>query len=369
MRRAPRTWLRCDEPPPMRPVVGMGGGMRTAPAWVRRPVTVSTVVGLSLLLSLAPLLLLLAAVVSPLLPGRWRPLRLLAFLLVYLALEVAALVVALVLWCGSGFGWKLRSPSFASAHLWVLRQVLRVVVAAARWLFGLDVRTDDLGWSPLDDGVPGSENAMIVLSRHAGPGDSVLLVETLMNRDHRRRPRIVLMDTLQLDPVIDIYLNRLPTAFLTPGRSDLATQVGELARGLGREDALLIFPEGGNFSPGRRRRAIDALRGKGFHRQARQAEQMRNVLPPRPGGVVAALSTAPHADVVFVAHTGLEHLSTARDLWRGLPMDTEVVIRWDFVPAAELPRGRQAQTAWLFERWADLDQWIEQHRMPRPTGT
>jgi 1-acyl-sn-glycerol-3-phosphate acyltransferase len=336
--------------------------VRVSPTWVRRPLTITAVVALSALLSLAPVLLVVAAVVSPLLPGRWRPLRLLAFLMVYLALEVAALVVAVVLWYLSGFGWQLRSPPYQTAHYWVLRQVLRAVMAAARWLFRLEVATDDLGWSPLDDGVPGSPNAMVVLSRHAGPGDSLLVVETLMNRDHLRRPRIVLKDTLQLDPMIDVYLNRLPSAFLTAGRDDLADQVAELARGLAVEDALLIFPEGGNFTARRRRRVIESLRHKGFQAEAEKAEQLRHVLAPRPGGVVAALVAAPHADVVLAAHTGLEHLSTVGGLWRGLPMDSQVLIRWDFVSAADLPRGREAQAAWLYDRWAVLDRWVDEHR-------
>ena len=336
--------------------------MRLAPTWVRRPVTIAAVLGLSLLLSLAPLLLLGAALLSPLLPGRWRPLRVLAFLLVYLAVEVTALVVAALLWYFSGFGWQLKSPTYQAIHYWVMRHVLHEVTDAARWLFHLDVRTDGRGWSPLDDGVPGSENAMLVLSRHAGPGDSLLLVDTLLSRDHLRRPRIVLKDPLRLDPLVDVYLGRLPSGFLQPGRGDLASQVGVLARDLGREDALLIFPEGGNFTPGRRLKAIDSLRGKGLHERASHAESLRNVLPPRPGGVVAALAAAPHADVVFVAHTGLEHLSSVRDLWAGLPMDSSVVMRWDFVPAADVPRGREAQTAWLLARWAEMDAWVEGNR-------
>jgi 1-acyl-sn-glycerol-3-phosphate acyltransferase len=342
--------------------------VRPGPTWLRRPVTVALVLGLSLLLTLAPLLLLVAAVLAPLLPGRWRPLRLLAFLLVYLALEVVALVVGLLLWYLSGFGWQLNGPTFRALHYAVLRRVLHTVVLAARWLFRLRITTDGTGWSPLDDGVPGSENAMLVLSRHAGPGDSVLLVNTLMDRDHLRRPRIVLKSTLRLDPLVDVYLGRLPTAFLTPGQGDLATRVGDLARGLRAEDALLIFPEGGNFTAGRRRRAIASLRGKGLEDQADKAERMHQVLPPRPGGVVAALGAAPHADVVFVAHTGLEHLSTARDLWRGLPMDADVRMRWDFVPASEVPRGREAQADWLFERWAQMDAWIADHRPPLHAG-
>ena len=340
--------------------------MRLPPTWVRRPFTTAVVVGMAVLLSLAPLVLLAGALLSPLLPGRWRPLRLLAFLLVYLAVEVVALAVALGLWYLSGFGWQLRGPTFQALHYAVLRRVLRTVMTAARWLFRLRIRTDGTGWSPLDDGVPGSENAMVVLSRLAGPGDSFLLVDTLMDRDHLRRPRIVLKAALRLDPVVDVYLGRLPSAFLVPGSSDAVGQVAALAAGLGTEDALLIFPEGGNFTAGRRSRAIAALRGKGLADEADAAERMQHVLPPRPGGVAAALAAAPHADVVLVAHTGLEHLSTVRDLWRGLPMDAEVRMRWDFVPAAEVPRDREEQAAWLFARWAEMDRWIAENQR---TGT
>jgi len=319
------------------------------------------VVGLAFAVTLLPLLVFVAAAASVVLPGRWRLLRLLAFAFVYLTLECVGLAVAFVLWVASGFGWRLGSPAFQRAHYAVLHGLLAAALASATVLFHLRVVDDEVSWSPLDDGVPGSTNAMLVLSRHAGPGDSLLVVRTLMRRDHDRRPRIVLKDVLQLDPLLDIYLNRLPNAFLTRGRDDLAEQVGRLSTGMGTEDALLIFPEGGNFTEGRRLRAIDRLRGKGMHDEADRADRMRHVLPPRPGGVVAALAAAPHADVVLVAHTGLEHLSTAADLWDGLPMDSTVRMRWWFVPAAEVPRDPEVQPDWLFARWAELDAWIAAH--------
>jgi 1-acyl-sn-glycerol-3-phosphate acyltransferase len=332
--------------------------VRLPPTWVRRPLSLLVVVGLAFAATLLPLLVLLAVALSVVVPGRWRVLRLLCFLLVYLLLECVGLAVAFVLWVVSGFGWKLTSPTFQRIHYAVLSGLLAEVLATATVLFHLNIDTDGVSWSPLDDGVPGSTNAMIVLSRHAGPGDSLLLVRTLMDRDHLRRPRIVLKDTLQWDPLLDVYLNRLPNAFLTSGGSDLAGRVADLAQDLGEEDALLIFPEGGNFTPARRLRAIDRLRGKGLTLQADRAELMRHVLPPRPGGVVAALAAAPHADVVFVAHTGLEHLSSAVDLWDGLPMDSTVRLRWWFVPADQVPRDPDVQEDWLYERWAELDAWI-----------
>lgn len=335
--------------------------MRVPPRWVRRPLSLLLVAALALAATTLPLLLLGAAALSLVVPGRWRPLRLLTFFLVYLVLEVAGLAALLVLWVASGFGWRLRSEPFQRAHYRLLRVLLATVDATARLVFKVDVVTDGEGWSPLDDGVPGSTNAMVVLSRHAGPGDSFLLVRTLLDRDHLRRPRIVLKDTLQLDPLVDVVLNRLPSAWIpsrpAPGE-DVAASVGRLAAGMGEEDALLIFPEGGNFTAERRTRAIAKLRSLGRHGQAERAEAMPNVLPPRPGGVQAALAAAPHADVVFVAHTGLERFSTPLDLWRGLPMDQVLHLRWELVPAAEVPRDPEQQVDWLYAHWAELDAWI-----------
>lgn len=315
--------------------------------------------------TLLPVLVLVAAVVSVFVPGRWRALRLLCFALAYLALQVVGQTVAAVLWVLAGFGRRAGSAAYRAAHYTVLRQLLDVLMRVAQRLFALRLVTDGESWSPLDDGRPGSTNAMVVLSRHAGPGDSFLLVHTLMNRDHLRQPRIVLKDVLQLDPLIDVYLNRLPNAFLStdPARgTDPAQAIAGLAADLGEEDALLIFPEGANVTPRRRFRAIERLRARGLVRAVRRAEAMRHVLPPRPAGVVAALGAAPHADVVFVAHTGLEHLSTVRDVWRHLPMDKTLHLRWWFVPAADVPRDPEEQTEWLYHWWETIDAWIDRTR-------
>ncbi len=340
---------------------GTGAPEVLPPRPVRRvtgPLLLGALVAAVLLL---PALVLVAAVVSVFLPGRWRALRLLGFALVYLTLEVAGLLAAAVLWVGTGFGRRMHTPASRRAHYTVLRLLLDVMMRAAQRLFALRLVTDGTSWSPLDDGVPGSTDAMVVLSRHAGPGDSFLLVHTLMNRDHLRQPRIVLKDVLQLDPLLDVYLNRLPNHFVSAdpaaGYSSVEA-IADLARDLGDEDALLIFPEGANFTPHRRFRAIQRLRDRGLASAVRRAEAMRHLLPPRPAGVGAALRAAPHADVVFVAHTGLEHLSTLRDLWRHLPMDKTLHLRWWFIPADEVPREEPRLTDWLYQWWGTIDTWI-----------
>lgn len=337
--------------------------MSVPPRWLRRLLgPVVLLVCWALVLVALPVLAVVAAIASIWLPGRWRGLRLLGFALVSLTLELAALAAALVLWVASGFGWRLRTRGFGSAHYLVLRWLLVCVVATARRLFALDLRTDGVSWSPLDDGVPGSTNAMIVLCRHAGPGDSLLLMETLLNRDHLRQPRVVLKDTMALDPVVDVYLHRLPARFVDPRGGDVEHTIGDLAAGMGEEDALLIFPEGGNYTAHRRARSIARLRERGHADSADRAERMQHVLPPRPGGVLAAMDAAPHADLVFVAHTGLEHLDSAGDVWRALPESKTLELRWWFVPAAQVPAGRDTRIDWLYERWADIDAWIAARR-------
>jgi 1-acyl-sn-glycerol-3-phosphate acyltransferase len=177
----------------------------------------------------------------------------------------------------------------------------------------------------------------------------------------------VLKDLLQFDPCIDTVLNRLPNRFIQPNPppgGGAIDSIAELAAGLEADGALILFPEGGNFSAARRTRAIERLREEGLHELVPLAEELTEVLPPRPGGALAAISAAPGADVLFVAHTGLEQISSARDVWRELPMRDEVRLTWWRVPAAEVPTGRQARIAWLYEWWERIDTWIEDHHEP-----
>jgi hypothetical protein len=91
----------------------------------------------------------------------------------------------------------------------------------------------------------------------------------------------------------------------------------------------------------------------------RRAEAMRRLLLPCPAGVRAALRAAPHADVVFAAHTCPEHLNTVRDVRRYLPMGKSLYLRWWLVPAVDVPRDATEQTEWLYHWWETIDAWIE----------
>ena len=52
--------------------------------------------------------------------------------------------------------------------------------------------------------------------------------------------------------------------------------------------ALVIFPEGGNWTPGRWRRGVRRLEQRGREDLAARARGMPNLLPPRTGGVLSS---------------------------------------------------------------------------------
>jgi 1-acyl-sn-glycerol-3-phosphate acyltransferase len=338
------------------------------PVWVRRLVIAPGVVVLALtLLVTLPVWLILALAASPLAQGHLRVPRLVFLAIAYLVWDAAALVCLAALWAGSGFGWRIRGPAFQRAHYVLTGWFLDVLFWLAKWSLHLSIEV--VGTDP-DTGMPGRPE--VVVSRHAGPGDSFVLIHGLVNW-FDREPRIVLKATLQWDPAVDILLNRLPNRFISPGHTRTASleqEISDLATGLDDNDAFVIFPEGGNFTPRRRTRAIAHLRDKGLADMAARAERLRHVLPPKPGGLFTAIDAAPDAGVIFVAHTGLDRMVTVRDVWRELPMDKQLVMRFWSVPPEEVPAGEEERVAWLYDWWARIDAWIEEHRpQPRPLST
>ncbi len=151
--------------------------MRPPPRWVRRALLAPLVVVLALALVLsAPVWLLLLAALGLVLPSRLRPLRVLWLSTVYLFVEACLLISLFGLWLAAGFGWRVRSPGFQRAHYQLCGLALRVLYRQARWTLKLTVTVGGAQPDALPTGVP-----LVVLCRHAGPGDSFLLAHALIN--------------------------------------------------------------------------------------------------------------------------------------------------------------------------------------------
>ena len=336
--------------------------MRPPPRPVRRlllaPGLVLGVVAAAVTL---PIIVVAAAFISRYVPGKWRILRIIWFLFLYLLVEAAALTMMFSLWLLSGFGLKIRSPGFIEAHYVLMAWMMRRIVASAKFTFKLNIVRE--GTPRRSSPAPArGPRPVMVLSRHAGPGDSILLMDALAN-SFKRQPRIVLKEFLQWDPMIDVMLNRLPSAFVAggkDGRDELLETIAEMAATMDGNDAFVIFPEGANYTEKRARRSIEKLREMGRPDLAERAEELENTLPPRSTGVMTALAAAPPGtDVFFVGHAGLETFVTPGDIWRGIPTDTNVAARVWYVPSAEIPPPEEQET-WLFDVWAEIDGWISE---------
>jgi len=289
---------------------------------------------------------------------RRRVLRLAAFALNYCIVELTVIVGAGLLWLRHvvpgrhGVEWERR---WVDANQGLLAWALGRVLGAARRFLGFEVvvveSSDPAGLAEVDP--------LLVLARHGGPGDSFALVHLLLTRYHRS-VRIVLKDILQLDPALDLLLNRLDCCFLGPASGDgrdTTDRLAQMASGLGPGDALLLFPEGANWTPKRRQRAIRHLWHHHKTHAARAATLMTNVLPPRPDGVFTCLDANPALGVVVMAHAGLDRMVRARQVWEHLPLDTPMTVRaW---PTAAVPIEREDRLAWLTLEWAVVDEWVD----------
>ena len=331
--------------------------MPVPPKLVRRLVLAPAVLLVdAAVLVASPVILALAALASPLLGG-WRPLRMSLMAIVFAAHHLAATLACLGLWVASGLGRDLASEGMQRAHYavmrWFVGGIYRAFVKLAR------VRVTEVESAAAREALSQTERPVLVLSRHAGEGDTLLVIHELLCR-HDRAPRVVMHEALRLDPLIDVLGERLPNRFVDPRGGDTEGEIAAMAREMDAQAALVIFPEGVNFSEEGRRRGIERLERAGYAEEAAWARAMRHLSPPRPGGTLAALDAAGHADVVVMGHDGFP--TGLGEVWRLLPERQTIEIRLWHEPAGAVPAGREQQIDWLFGCWRALDAWVAGRR-------
>lgn len=167
------------------------------------------------------------------------------------------------------------------------------------------------------------------------------------------------MAELRADPGFDLIYARTGSVFIARDNGPEArSRVAGLGNGADSRTALVIFPEGRLFRPDRRERSLARLRERDPDR-ARDLAGTTHVVPPRPGGVCALLDACPDADVVVIAHSGLDHYPTFRALARSAPLRYPVRVTAWRVAAADIPTGDDKRTAWLDDQWCRVDALID----------
>lgn len=329
------------------------------PAFIRRPVTVTVWLVVSAAGLITSPLLLGVGIAASALTGRRQPRVLARLIVTYFAHELGALVACGALWLAAGAGRWIDAPRSQQQHWRLVRWFFGGLAASGRRVLEIDVSPHP---SPEAVGALESDQPLIVFSRHAGPGDTLFIVDELLSR-FDRRPSVVFKESLAIDPSVDLLAHRLPQAMIdTSDREACEARIGELTAALGPRRTLLLFPEGGNFTPERRRAALRHLWRKGRRRAAERAEEMTHVMPPQPGGALAALRAGGENDVVFAAHTGLGLAAYPGQFWRDMPIGRTLHTRMWLVPAADVPAGDDERVSWLYDWWERIDEWIAEQQ-------
>lgn len=202
--------------------------------------------------------------------------------------------------------------------------------------------------------VPAPGRPVIVLSRHAGAFNSYLVWYLITDR-LGRNPCTVAKPLPVLTPGLRRVAAGDGVRFIARGPDAALSMLDTLRRMADRAtptDALLLYPEGANFTARRRRAAL---------RAHPDAAVPAHLLPPMPAGARALCRGQPDADVLILAHTGLEDLLPVGAAGPAAGTGTVHVAWWRF-PAAEVPRGARSFAGWLEDRWRDADAWTHRIR-------
>jgi 1-acyl-sn-glycerol-3-phosphate acyltransferase len=279
-----------------------------------------------------------------LLQRRWATCRALTFLVCFAWMEVAGLAGAFALWLARP---ALNDETWLTHHYRLQRWWALTIASTFVRLYGMRIDVD---------GDPVGPGPVIVLPRHASVADAV--VHFLIDHDASLRPRYVLKDILAWDPCLDVVGNRLPNAFVSRGSGDpqaQAKRIAQLAHDMGPRDALVMYPEGTRYTRARRARLLRRYRDSGNDIAAAEVLAHTHVLPPRPAGTLALLDAAPQADILLVAHSGLDGARGFRDFWHGRLIGQTIRLRVLRYPASHMPRDERGRRIWLRDAWRWMD--------------
>jgi 1-acyl-sn-glycerol-3-phosphate acyltransferase len=317
--------------------------------WRRRCASIPLVLATTALAGLAIPVVVPLLTIADLTRGRGHlpSARMYLVIVQYLWNDTVEILAAPVLWVAAGFGTRVRSPASVARYERLQRWSVRTIHRRAAQLLGVRLLVE--GRDQLEPG------PVIVLSHHVHIADAALPAYLyLVERDWHLRG--VLMAELLADPGFDLIYQRTGHVFIDRSNPETAQLlVVRAAAGLDRDTALVIFPEGRLFRPQLRDEYLARLAAKDPDR-ARDLAGLRHLLPPRPGGVLSLLNAVPDADVVVIAHVGLENIPILKRIARaGLPRSIPVRIQVRRIPRGRIPTDRHGRVKWLDQTWRELD--------------
>jgi 1-acyl-sn-glycerol-3-phosphate acyltransferase len=320
--------------------------------WRRRAKTIPAVIAVTVAGTALSPAVTTGALVSDVAGRRWRlpTVRMWLFVWQYLLNDTTEIVAAPLLWAAAGFGAHLDAPASLRRHERLQRWSVDVLTRRAERLLGVRFEIDDDSLAALEPG------PLIVACRHVNLLDSSL--PSALYLGHDVHVRGVIMAEMLADPGFDLLYGRLGSVFVPRDNApDAVRALARLGAGLDERSVAVIFPEGRLFRPDLLVGAKERLAARDPPRALRLAG-LRHVLPPRPAGLNALLDAAPTADVVVIAHAGLDGHPRFADLARAVPLRRPVRVTAWRIPRTLIPTDPADRVVWLDDQWRRVDDWV-----------
>ena len=273
----------------------------------------------------------------------------------------AALVAYLLTFELPALVWAIRGLPYRVAEPAVRNRAQYRVLLARLFDSGLPAVGVQLSRGADRDEIPVGR-PLVVISRHAG-FLNIHLLSHIVFEDFHRNPRVVSKLAMLADPGNSVLLRKQAMLCVRRGRSSRGRTLRSLAKlgaGMKATDAVVIFPEGANFTAKRRVRAIRRMDERQRYGEATRARARQHTLGPHIAGVGALITAIPNCDVVFVGHVGLEALiEWAAPLSYEPPDPHTVALHWWSVPAEKIPVT--GLDVWLQDWWDHIDNWVAAH--------
>ena len=200
------------------------------------------------------------------------------------------------------------------------------------------------------------DRKIILVARHTSVGDTFMPL-VFASIPYEKSLGFVMKKELEWDPCIDLAVSRLDHIFITRGSVDAATETSEVGALAKSEelDGVVIFPEGTRFTQKKWAQVKKSLEENGKESLVNWMDENPNVLPPRPGGLIALMENNEDADVVFLAHRGFENARTFRDVLNSNFAGSDLYIKFWGTKFEDLPKEDSERREWLMKNWETVN--------------
>lgn len=281
-----------------------------------------------------------------------RHIRLALMFFWYLIMELFGVLIALILWVLTIFGYKISSDKSQRIHALVQYLWVASILGGAELFLRTKVE--------FPDDVSFGAGRFIIAAQHSSFFDALIPTILIGKYCENVIPRHVLKSDLLLSPSLDIYGNRLPNQFVNRGSKNSEQEIAgvkRLANNLG-SDALVIFPEGTFRTKDKYERVIQKINLSDPDR-AERVRSLKYLLPIKPGGLLAMVNANPESDLFLVAHRGFEAFGSFKEIFANIPFADPVDIYIKHIPAEIIPRETKECLRFIDFEWLALDKWLE----------